>query len=44
VCASNCCLNEGRDGSLVLGKIHFEVGEQDGVLLDEVVDGIQWMV
>ncbi len=37
-------LPEGRDGSLVLGKVHFKVCKQDGMLLSEVVDGSRWIV
>jgi hypothetical protein len=37
-------LPEGRDGSLVLGKAHFKVCEQDGMLLGQLVDGSQWMM
>jgi len=36
-------LPEGRDGGLVLGKVHFKVCKQVGVLLREVVDGSRWI-
>ncbi len=36
-------LPEGRDGGLVLGKVHFKVCQQVGMLLSEVVDGSRWI-
>ncbi len=36
-------LPEGRDGGLVLGKVHFKVCKQVGMLLSEVVGGNRWI-
>ena len=35
-------LPKDRDGSLVLGETHFQVGEQEGMLFCEFVDGSRW--